>query len=163
MAEFSIGEHAYRTRKMDVKRQFHVARRLGPLLSHFTAAMPQLMKLAEVNTPEALGDAEIMQQFELMVTPMITELSHMPENDANYILDSCMMVTQRASGANGAQRWQDIWNIRAGALQFEDITLPEMLQIAKEVLTENLAGFFGMGQSVGTAPGVGATPPVLNG
>ena len=32
MVEFTIGERQYRTRKMDLKRQFHVVRRLGPLL-----------------------------------------------------------------------------------------------------------------------------------
>jgi hypothetical protein len=136
MAEFRIGDHQYRTRgKMNARAQFHVARRLAPLVSQLATLGPLLQAATEG------GDGLAV---ELFARPLTDALVKMTDTDCDYVLDHCLGLVQRLQGGNGSgqQVWSDIWNARASRMQFEDIELPEMLQIAVEVLQESIGGFF---------------------
>lgn len=141
MAEFRVGDHVYQSRKMNARMQFHVARRLAPLIGHLASLGPLL---AIASDPQFLTDEATAQAFERAVIPFAEGLAKIPDEDADYVLDRCMQMVQRGVGGNGsgAMAWQDIWNMRANRLQFEDIELPEMMQIAMNVVGENLGGFF---------------------
>jgi hypothetical protein len=135
--EFSIGDTLYRTKtKLNARQQFHVARRLAPLISQLATFGPMIAQALS-------GDAS-PEATEALIMPLTRALSGMSDQDCDYVLDACLAVVQRGQGGNGAgpALFADIWSPRAGKLMFEDIQLPEMLQIAAEVLRENLTGFF---------------------
>lgn len=137
--EFRVGEHLYRTRqKLNARQQFHVARRMAPLIGQFVALGPML---------NAALSAETMDQatIEALILSLSGALSRMEDAECDYVLDHCLGVVQRSSGNGGGPVWSDIWNARANALQFQDIELPAMLQITAEVLQENLSSFFATG------------------
>jgi hypothetical protein len=55
--------------------------------------------------------------------------------------------------------WSDIWNPRANRLMFDDIDMPAMMQIASEVLRDNLSGFFST-LPASSEPAINQTAPV---
>jgi hypothetical protein len=122
--EFETKGHTYRVGRMDAKRQFHVLRRMGPI-------MPGLMALdgkgldADEDAQAALG-------------ALTTALAEIQDVDMDYILDSCLAVAERKQPAGG---WARVST--GGALMFEDIDMAVMLQIAWQALQHNLSGFFG--------------------
>jgi hypothetical protein len=147
MQEFRIGMHTYRSRKLNARQQFHVARRLAPLVGQLLTLGPALAQIQSVPSDTAPDDAAVAataKAFETALEALSTGLARIPDNDCDYVLDHCMGVTQRSAGNGGAPVWSDIWNERAHRLMFDDITLPEMMQIAVEVLRDNLADFFSL-------------------
>jgi hypothetical protein len=120
-----ISGQQYRIGRLDAKRQFHVARRLAPLLAGLGGALKG----------EAKGFAE-------MVSPIAEALAKMSDEDTDYVLDTCLLVVQRQSG----QGWQSVM-VKNGGLLFQDIDLPAMLQLTVAVIQQNLGSFFPGGPS----------------
>ncbi|SAL25717.1 phage tail assembly chaperone [Caballeronia telluris] len=120
-----ISGQQYRIGRLDAKRQFHVARRLAPLLAGLGGALKG----------EAKGFAE-------MVSPIAEALAKMSDEDTDYVLDTCLLVVQRQSG----QGWQSVM-VKNGGLLFQDIDLPAMLQLTVAVIQQNLGSFFPAGPS----------------
>lgn len=114
--EFEVNGQTYRAERLDAKKQFHVARRLTPVLSSLTGA----------------SDTEIFASI-------AEALAGMSDEQCDYIIDTCLGVCLRQQG----DKWVRVYNERAKALQFDDIDLTAMLQIAQSVIQENLSGFFG--------------------
>jgi hypothetical protein len=132
MSEFRVGDYTYRCRKMNLRSQFHVARKLAPLLGH--VALMQAMQ-------GSLGQGDI-GALGAMLVPFAEALAKASTEDCDFVLDQCLGTVQRNSGGNGQSVWTDIWAARANRMQFEDIDLRGMLEISVEVLKDNLGGFF---------------------
>ena len=141
MSEFQINGHTYRAGKMNAKRQMHVMRRVAPVL-------PNVAGLATIFSGRDPGSVTLME-LSPALSPIANAISHMSDDDCEYVLDACLSVVQRQQ----AQSWAPLWNQAAGAPQFADVELPAMLQIASRVLQENFAGF------LGGLPSVSASPP----
>jgi hypothetical protein len=121
MAEdFQVGEHTYRAGRLIARTQFHVVRRLGTVVSAFGAVLPFLK-----------GSAPIA-----VVEPLLKAIGEMKEEDADYVLSKCLAVVQRVTpeGAFPIQAGND-------RLTYEDISMPEMVQIVWHVLESNLKSF----------------------
>jgi len=116
-----IGGNSYRIGQMDVRKQFHVARRLAPLLPGLGA-----MKSAD--------KGDLIES----VGPIAEILSKMSDEDVNYIIDACLAVCARSQGASAPARVVN----NAGQLMFQDITMPQMIQLAVAVIQGNMSGFF---------------------
>lgn len=120
--EFDHKGQTYRAGKLDAMRQFHVTRRLAPLL-------PDLAKAGI--TPGATGDVTAILE------PLAKAVAAMPDADAEYVLNTCLSVVERKQAAGG---WAKV--MTGGQLMFEDIDMAAMLVVAWEVLRHNLSGFF---------------------
>jgi hypothetical protein len=165
MQEFRVGDHLYRSRKLNARQQFHVARRLAPLVGQLMSLGPALSQLptpASDTAPDETAVAATSQAFEGAIEALAMALARIPDNDCDYVLDHCMAVTQRAAGNGGGPAWADIWNERAHRLMFEDIDMPTMMQIAAEVLRDNLSAFFSMLPAAGTPNTAQAQPASLS-
>lgn len=119
--EFEIGGNTYRSGKMDTFKQFHVSRRLAPVLGGLAA-------MAE-------GEAD---NFAAFLQPIAEAVARMSDADCDFILQSCLGVVQRQQG----NAWSPIYAGGGSALMFDDIDLGSMMQIAAKVIQENLGGFF---------------------
>ena len=118
MADLTINGAEYVTGKMNAIKQFHVTRRL----------MPVLGSLASANGKDLVD----------MLPALAESIGKMPDEDAEYVLFACLDVARRKQ-SNG------LAPVRAanGGLMFDDIDLAAMMQISAAVLQENLGGFFG--------------------
>jgi hypothetical protein len=157
MIEFTVGEHRYRSRKLNARQQFHVARRLGPLFGQLLTLGPALAQATEPRTNgEDTSDTATARAAGDALEAFTLALARVPDADCDYVLDRCMEATQRLQGGNGSGvAWADVWNQRANRLMFDDIDLPAMMQIASEVLRDNLSGFFSMQPPPAGPPSVG--------
>ncbi|WP_024904462.1 phage tail assembly chaperone [Robbsia andropogonis] len=119
-----INGQGYRIGRLDVKRQFHVARRLAPLLAGLGGA------LKNSADKDSVGFSEL-------VAPIAEALSKMSDEDTDYVIDSCLSVVQRQSG----NAWAPVM-ARGGGMMFSDIELSEMLRLTVAVIQGSLGGFF---------------------
>ncbi len=129
--DFEINGVSYRSDRMDAFRQFHVARKLAPVVSE---VVPFLAR--GVSLDSGLSDLE----------PVMKAIAAMPEDDCNYVLQSCLSVVRRQQG----QGYAPVWNDGAQRMMFADVDLPVMLQIAARVLQDNLSSFTGALPSAST-------------
>jgi len=118
-----VGGQKYRIGRIDARKQFHVARRLTPLLAG----------MAGMSSVPDKSDG-----FAAFLGPLTDALSGMSDDDVDYVLDACLGVCQRMQ-ANG-QGAPVV--ARGGGLMFEDIDMGQMVQLAVKVIQGNLGGFF---------------------
>lgn len=140
MQEVELGGHRYRVGKLDAFKQFHLFRKLMPVLSGMGAMFS--------------GDNEdgftVDQNFWASMGPAATAIAEMSQQDSEYILKTCLHVCQMWNG----HQWVRI-TTPSGELMFEDIDMMQMLQLSFEVMKDNLGSFFGVPQPNGLAVGVG--------
>lgn len=125
MTEFDYNGSTYRIGKLDAFKQFHVARRLAPVLASLGLGVERLKEMGG--------------SFEELLGPISEVVSKMPEVDVDYILHACLHVTQRKQG----DKWARVW-AQGGGLLFQDMDMQAMLRITVEVVKGNLGGFFAM-------------------
>ena len=121
--EFQVNDVAYRSGKMNAMTQFHVSRRMAPLLSSLT----DLVQGGQMDVPSVLAS-------------LMGEISKLSDADCEYVLYSCMAVTTRDQG--GGRGFASILAGDGKTPMFPDIDMIAMLTIAAHVLQDNLAGFF---------------------
>jgi hypothetical protein len=114
-----VGGQKYRIGRIDARKQFHVARRLAPLLAGMS------------------GVPDKTAGFAAFLGPLTDALSGMSDEDVDYVLDICLGVCQRIQ-SNGHPAAVMV----RGGLMFEDIDMGQMIQLAVKVIQENLGGFF---------------------
>lgn len=104
---------------MDTFKQFHVARRLTPVLGSLASAAGSGSDLTKA------------------IVPIADAISSMADADCDYILHACLNVVKLDQGNN---TWSPIFS--NGLLMFQEIDMATMLQIAVKVIQDNLSGFF---------------------
>ena len=152
MGEVTLGDRLYRIGRMNVNDQFHVARRLLPLVADILPAAQEMFKLFPEPTKEGEEPKPAPQvNMTAALQPLLGAIGKLKDEDCDYIIAKCLAVVSRQD-ANG-QMWANVWNGRAGRLQYEDISLPEMLQLTGHVIMENIADF---------SPALGSVSTFLN-
>lgn len=121
MSEIKVGDHLYRIGRLDARKQFHVARRLAPVLAGLSGSAGK--------TSGGLV-AQLM--------PIADALSKMADEDVDYVLDTCLAVCQRAQ--QGGQ--YAAVTVANGGLMFQDIDMAQMIKLTVAVIQGNMAGFF---------------------
>ena len=108
----------YRLEKIDARRQFHVMRRLSPMLAELSEAVSG-----------GKGSDEIL-------SPLANALSKMTDADADYCLMTLLTGARRKQGAT----WSKV--VVDDQLMFADISMADMLQLAFKAFQLNFDSFF---------------------
>lgn len=129
-----LGEHRYDIGKLDAFTQLHLLRKLAPVL-------------AKLEGVDKLTGGE--EGFLKVLAPLSEAIAEMSEEDVNYICQKALSVVSRVLPKSTIP----VWNKQAKRLQFEDLTLPEMLTLVGAVLEANLSGFLGgLGRATSAPP-----------
>lgn len=118
-----IGAHEYQIGKLDPKRQFHVVRRIAPLMVQASA-----------------GDMPAVLQA----------LAAMSDVDVDYVLDTCLAVVARKQETAGGVVYAPV-QPRPGQIMFSDLQASDLLEISMAVIQDSLGNFFTIAQSVSEA------------
>lgn len=118
----------YQIGKLPAMTQFHVVRRLGPVLAAMGVSITEAMTAGK-----SLRDN--VDMFAIMGTASEV-MARMSNDDVEYVINSSLAVVKRKQG----DRWMAI--MTGKSFQFQDIDMQLMLRLTVEVLKENLAGFF---------------------
>jgi hypothetical protein len=122
--QVTVKDNLYSLSKLPAIKQFHVARRIAPLLT-------ELAPLLKKGTTDPL-DALI---------PAVNALQKLSDDDSEYVLYSllnCASIKQPAGGF--APVCVD------KVLMFKDLPLDEMLELAGRAFLHNLGNFFSTAQ-----------------
>lgn len=124
MAEFVIDGSSYRAGKMPARTQFHVLRRMTPMVEPLFALMGG-----------GITDVTAVATFAKAVGALSDE-------DGDYIIDHCLTVVQRKQSETV---WSNVTTPAGNHLMFPDIDLTVQLEIIARVLHENFDPLFQKG------------------
>lgn len=136
----TIGDNAYDISRMPARTQFHVWRRLVPLIT----TMHNLPMLIEMS--KEMDAQEKVAVFFAAMGPVAKALAAMPDEDVDYVLNACLSVVSRKQADGRAAPVL----APGGALMFEDIQMTDMVLLAKETIEGNLGNFFDLLQAAVT-------------
>lgn len=134
MAEFSVNGQDYRSAKLDAMRQFHLSRKLAPIIP---TLIPVFLKLAESRKASNKPLTEDLSSFSDLLEPFAEGIAGMSDEHAEYILGTCMSVVKRQQGT----AWSPVWNNAQKVCMFDDIDAGSMIQIGFQVIRESLGPF----------------------
>src|SRR5438045_2587326 len=119
----------YRISRLGAMQQFHVARRLAPLLTAF-GDIAAAKKVATDNMLQA-------------IKPIASVLSTMSDEDVEYIIQTCLSVCERKQEINAANFvWANVQERTSKTICFQDIDMSIMVELTVAVIQENLGSFF---------------------
>jgi hypothetical protein len=129
MVEFELSGNTYRAGKMDAFKQFHVSRKIAPIVPTLIPIFVRLSK--DKKLTEDLG------AFSELLGPFAEGLAGMSDADSEYIIATCLAVVSRESNGN----WAAVWNKGANSCMFDDMDLGVMMQIVIKVVQDSLGPF----------------------
>lgn len=117
-----VNGHKYGIGKIPPITQFHITRRLAPMLAQMGISLQMLKAGADTDFLSVLG-------------PLTDMLAKMSDDDANYVIFTCLAVVTREDSG----KWT---RVSTGTnMMYEDIDMATMLRLAIEVVKENLGSF----------------------
>ncbi|CUI99238.1 hypothetical protein HMPREF3069_19870 [Achromobacter xylosoxidans] len=128
--ELDLNGHRYSIGKLSAKQQFHVSRRIAPIVPTLIPVFVCLAAGGRGITEDPGGMADVLQ-------PLADGLAAMKDEDADYVLDTCMQAVQRRQ----EHGWTAIWSAGQRVPMFQDIDLSVMLPLALRVIVGSLGPF----------------------
>lgn len=136
--DFDIGGKTFRLNKIDAFKQFHIVRRISPLLADLLPAMSEIQKMNKKGEGE-VSEAQKFDEFAKIVTPLMNGLAKLSDEDSNRVLFGLLAsVEVQVSAAGGYAKVAN-----DSMLMYQDLELPALLQIAGRAFMYNLSSFFG--------------------
>lgn len=138
--DFEIGGRAFKVSKIDAFKQFHIARRIGPILADLMPAMKSA-KNGKFTSEAELAKLSEEQKMDLVtpfVQPIMTGLSKLSEADADAVLKGLLTAVEVQQ--QPTKNWARV--VVGDQLMIQDLDLPTMMQLAGRAFMYNLAGFF---------------------
>ena len=131
---FEIGGRNFKLNKINAFRQFHIVRRIGPILSDL---LPTIKDSQKLQKSESLSEAEKLDSLAKIATPIMTGLSKLSDTDSDYVLFGLLesVEIQQTTG-----NWAKV--MVNSMLMMQDLDLPVLLQIAGRAFVFNLSNFF---------------------
>lgn len=134
MSTVELDGIAYRTvAKMPAFEQFHVMRRLAPVLA--VLGVNAALLLPTQRREEA--KKEDVLSFLQLLGPLAEVIAKLSNEDADYVLNACMSKFERRVSEN---QWQKIMP-SPGQFMFDDIDMRVMLRLMSAAIEENLGDF----------------------
>lgn len=118
--ELELDGHTYRVGKLDARAQFHIVRRLAPVLGELAPALQG-----------GKGGLDALP-------PIATAVAELSDADADYCIFGLLKVVSREQ-PNGLG-WGPV--ATENLLMYDDIGMTQMLKLSWEALTFNMSGFF---------------------
>lgn len=134
--EFEIGARKFKLNKIDAFKQFHIVRRLAPILSDLLPSLGEFKKIATAG--ESISEIEKLEGFAKLAAPLMNGLSKLSDEDSDRVLFGLLSSVELKQEPVG--NWAKV--AREDMLMMQDMDLPILLQIAGRALVFNLASFF---------------------
>ena len=142
MTELEIGGNTYRINNMPAMTQFHVMRKLGPVLPGIVPVLAQAAAaLPQADGQEdggAMTTVDGVAAIAMAACPLLDGLAAMADADAEYVINHCLSAVMRRDA--GGKSWSAV--SRDGVTMFDDIDLMASMHLVWAVLRENYTGFF---------------------
>lgn len=128
MDNIQIGNDVFRTTKLDLFVQFHLVRKMLPVMVAF----------ANFRDPTKRGNPVAL------LGPLADVLAKMSKEDSEEVILSCLAVVQKKVGP----AWASVKAAGSNALMDSDMSLVVALDLVRNVLQENLGSFFAVAEQL---------------
>lgn len=132
---FEINGRQFKLGKINAFKQFHIVRRVGPILADMIPALGTVQKISKDGS---LSESEKFDEFAKIAAPFMTGISKLSDADSEYVLYGLLESVEIQQEQHG--NWAPI--AKGSMLMMQDLELPLLLQIAGRAFAFNLAGFF---------------------
>jgi hypothetical protein len=138
MITIKVDGHEYRIGKLNAIKQFHVARKVAPVLA--------LMGVTAHQLSQGIGEGGL-DDFMPLLAPITDVVSRMSTEDADFVLFECLGAVERAIVLGPSETKHQRVTTMDRQLVFQDMEMPTMLRLVVEVIKDNLGGFLkGLGE-----------------
>ena len=134
---FEISGKKFKLNKISAMVQFHVVRRIGPLLADLMSVMGRIAK----KNVDGMTEEEKLQEFASIAAPIMNGLSRLSDADSEYVLYRLLAAVEVHQAQFNV--WSKVASPENG-LMMQDIEFPHLLQVATRSLMFNLKGFFSL-------------------
>lgn len=132
----TIGEHDYTIGRLNALDQFHVSRKIAPIVP---TLMPIITEVAKGDLSKAIESIELGDNNELgsleplaqALEPFMEAFAKMPEDDVNYVIHKCLSVVKRGSSVV----------CRGQTIMFDDLDMGQILPLVVAVIRVSLGNF----------------------
>jgi hypothetical protein len=118
--EFELEGQTYRANKIDARAQFHIVRRLAPVIGELAPALQN-----------GKGGMDALP-------PLANAIAKLPDSDADYCLFGLLASLSRKQPQGLG--WAPVCT--GTSLMYDDISMVSMLKLAWQALQFNMSGFF---------------------
>lgn len=130
MNEFEVNGVKYRSARMNAFEQFHVFRKLAPVLG----AAGSLADIVKSGDGASAGVNALL--------PLAQAIADLPEDDCNVVFEKCLAMVEREQKTAVGAAWAKVWSPSAKRLMFDDIDdAISMVQITVAVIQDNIGNF----------------------
>lgn len=125
--ELPVGEDLYQIGRLSALSQFHVTRRVAPILANMGVSVIDSLrvsgKLSDDDMVAVMGTAADV-------------VSKMSDADVNYVIFTCLAVVRK--------KQENVWAavVNGQQFMFQDMDMQLMMRLTVAVLKENLSSFF---------------------
>ena len=133
MNEFEFGGRKFKIGKLNVFKQFHVVRRIAPVLADMLPVMGDLQKATKNNQK---SEDEKFQEVASILAPILKGFSKLSDQDSEFVLYGLLSCVEVQLGNSWTKIATD------NLLMVQDFDLPALLQIAGRSFMANLSNFF---------------------
>jgi hypothetical protein len=127
--EFSIDNKDFRAGKLDAFKQFHLSRKIAPVIP---SLIPLFMQISK--------DSDLTKDLDLLaelLQPFADGIADLSDESSEYIMATCLSVVKMKQG----ETWVPIWNNSGKVCMFDDIDLGMMMRICMQVIQDSLGSF----------------------
>lgn len=132
---FEIGGRKFKLCKIDAMTQFHIVRRMTPMLNELLPVMGKIAHSAKAM--ENSSEIEKLDEAAKIFGPVLDGLSRLSDKDADHVLFGLLSSVELLQSTGNWAR------VASGStLMFQDLELPVLLQAAGRAFAFNLSSFF---------------------
>lgn len=136
--DFEIGGRKFKLSKIDAFKQFHIVRRVGPILSDLIPAAQGAGKFSSVGEVEKLTEEQKGELFAKLAQPVMNGLAKLSDADADTVLKGLLSAVEMQHAQTGS--WIKV--VQNDMVMVQDLELATLVQMAGRAFMFNLAGFF---------------------
>jgi hypothetical protein len=131
---FELNGKQFQLSKIDAFKQFHIVRKIAPILGDLIPAMKDMHKVMNV---ESLSESEKFDQFAQIAAPLMNGISRLSDVDADRVLYGLLSSVEMKQEAGNYAR------VASGdMLMIQNLDLSILLQLAGRAFIFNLQDFF---------------------
>lgn len=134
--DFEINGLKFKLNNMDAFKQFHIAKKIAPILSELIPSIGSIKQVAQ--SQGEMGESEKLDEIAKIASPLLSGFSKLSDADADKVLLGLLSSVEMQQTAGN---WAKIST--ESMLMIQDLPLPVMLQAAGRAFAFNIAGFFG--------------------
>lgn len=134
--DFELNGRKFKMSKIDALKQFHVARRISPILADILPAMKSLQSVG--GNFESLPNDEKLDKIASVIGPFIKGFAQLSDKDAEMVLFNLLQAVEVQQLPT--KNWAKIANDTM--IMMQDLDLSILMQVAGRAFMFNLSSFF---------------------